>query len=71
MGKQYPKDVALDALVRIVTPGYLRAMGMHLLEGRDFNWQNIAGRETGVIINQAAAPPFFGLVKILRDGWGR
>ena len=58
-GKQYPKDVALAALVRIVTPGYLGAMGMHLLEGRDFNWQDTAGRETAVIINQAAARRFW------------
>ena len=43
-GKQYPKDVALAALVRIVTPGYLDAMGMRLLEGRDFSWQDTEGR---------------------------
>jgi predicted permease len=58
-GKQYPNDVALAALVRIVTPGYLGAMGMHLLEGRDFNWQDAADRETAVIINQAAARRFW------------
>ena len=58
-GKQYPKEVALAALVRIVTPGYLDAMGMHLIEGRDFNWQDTAGRETAVIINQAAARRFW------------
>ena len=58
-GKQYPKDMALGALVRIVTPGYLSAMGMHLLEGRDFNWQDTQGREAAVIINQAAARRFF------------
>jgi predicted permease len=58
-GKQYPKDMALGALVRIVTPGYLGAMGMHLLEGRDFNWQDTQGREAAVIINQAAARRFF------------
>ncbi|HEV8040845.1 MAG TPA: ABC transporter permease [Bryobacteraceae bacterium] len=58
-GKQYPKDMALGALVRIVTPGYLAAMGMHLLVGRDFNWQDVAGRENAVIINQASARRFF------------
>jgi predicted permease len=58
-GKQYPKDMALAALVRIVTPGYLGAMGMHLLEGRDFTWQDTQGREAAVIINQAAARRFF------------
>jgi predicted permease len=58
-GKQYPKDMALAALVRIVTPGYLGAMGMHLLEGRDFTWQDTQGRDAAVIINQAAARRFF------------
>jgi predicted permease len=58
-GKEYPKEVARDALVRIITPGYLGAMGMHLLEGRDFNWQDTEGREPAVIINQAAARRFW------------
>ncbi len=58
-GKQYPEDMALAALVRIVTPGYLGAMGMHLLEGRDFNWQDTDGREAAVIVNQAAARRFW------------
>lgn len=58
-GHTYPKEVALAALVRIVTPGYLNAMGMHLVEGRDFNWQDVEGRENVVIINQAAARRFF------------
>jgi predicted permease len=58
-GRQYPKDVALAALVRIVTPGYLDAMGMHLIAGRDFNWQDTQGREAAVIINQAAARRFW------------
>jgi predicted permease len=58
-GKQYPQEVALAALVRIVTPGYLDAMGMHLIAGRDFNWRDLAGRETALIINQAAARRFW------------
>src|ERR1035438_8438867 len=58
-GKQYPKDMALAALVRIVTPGYLGAMAMHLVEGRDFNWQDTDGREAAVIVNQAAARRFW------------
>ena len=39
-GKIYPKGQNLSALVRIVTPGYLKAMGMHLKDGRDFTWQD-------------------------------
>jgi predicted permease len=54
-GKVYPKEADLGALVRIVTPGYLRAMGMQLREGRDFRWQDGSESEQVVIINQAAA----------------
>jgi predicted permease len=47
------------ALVRIVTPGYLNAMGMHLREGRDFSWQDAPNKPHTVIINQAAARHFW------------
>ena len=58
-GHTYPKEVSKAAMVRIVTPGYLSAMGMHLLEGRDFNWQDTQGRQDVVIVNQAAARRFW------------
>lgn len=58
-GRVYPKGQNLDALVRIVTPGYLSAMGMHLREGRDLGWQDAPKSEHVVIINQAAARQFF------------
>ncbi len=54
-GKVYSKDTNYDAFVYIVTPGYLRTMGMHLREGRDFNWHDTAGSEKVIIINEAAA----------------
>ena len=57
------------ALTRIVTPGYLGAMGMRLRAGRDFTWQDLPERKdkatgavTGqnvVIVNQAAARRFW------------
>ena len=58
------------AMVRIVTPGYLAAMDMHLRSGRDFNWQDIdpsdpldaakkSTREHVVILNEAAARHFW------------
>lgn len=54
----FQKDEDNGAMVRIVTPGYLGAMGMRL-RGRDFNWQDTAiakgeNREQAVIINEAA-----------------
>jgi predicted permease len=52
------------AMVRIVTPGYLGAMGMRLREGRDFSWddkqlQKGETRPAVLIINQAAAKHFW------------
>ena len=47
------------ALARVVTPGYLAAMEMHLQQGRDFTWQDGDKREHVVIVNQAAARHFW------------
>ena len=54
-GKVYPPGVNDDAFVYVVTPGFFAAMGMHLREGRDFNWQDTPSSEPVIIINQAAA----------------
>jgi len=59
-GKVYRKEEDLDALVRIVTPGYLGTMGMHLRRGRDFTWQDGPKSQRVLIINQAAARRFWG-----------
>jgi predicted permease len=47
------------AMVRIVTPGYLAAMGMHLRTGRDFSWEDGQKAPKVVIVNQAAAQHFW------------
>lgn len=49
------KQVCPDALIQIVTPGYLSAMGIHLREGRDFAWSDGPGNAKVVILNQVAA----------------
>jgi hypothetical protein len=54
-GKVYSKDINYDAFVYVVTPGYLKAMGMQLREGRDFGWQDSPTSEPVIIINQTAA----------------
>ncbi len=54
-GKVYSKEVNDDAFVYIVTPGYLTAMGMRLVKGRDFSWQDSDTSEHVIIINEAAA----------------
>jgi predicted permease len=58
-GRVYGKGENLSALVRIVTPGYVNAMGMRLLEGRDISWRDEPRSEPVVIINQAAARRFW------------
>jgi predicted permease len=44
-----------SAFVQIVTSDYLRVMGMTLVEGRDFNWNDTPTTTPVIIINQAAA----------------
>ncbi len=59
-GKTYPPDLPGDiALARIVTPGYLSAMSMHLVSGRDFNWHDSDTSTPVIIVNQAAARHFW------------
>ena len=55
-GKQ--KNSAQDfvpVFVYIVSPGYLKAMGMRLLQGRDIGWHDIADNRNVVIINETVA----------------
>jgi predicted permease len=47
------------ALTRIVTPGYLAAIGIRLTAGRDFNWLDADKRQKVVIVNRAAARHFW------------
>lgn len=54
-GMDCSKQRCPDALVQIVTPGYLPAMGMKLREGRDFAWSDGAQSACVAILNEAAA----------------
>ncbi len=54
-GVSHPPGSNQGASVEIVTPDYLRAMGMTLVEGRDFNWSDTPTSTKVIIINQAAA----------------
>jgi MacB-like periplasmic core domain len=58
-GRTYAKDEDLSALFRIVTPGYLSAMGTHLRDGRDFSWQNGPKDQPMVIINRVPGRRFW------------
>jgi predicted permease len=49
-----------QAFVNGLSPGYFRAMGIPLLEGRDFTDGDVAGRPKAAIVNHAFATHFFG-----------
>jgi len=57
--REYQKGEFLASIVRIVTPGYLGAMGILIREGRDFNWLDSSKSERVVIINETAAKKFW------------
>ena len=48
-GKQYRRDELEDTFVYMVSPGYLNAIGLHLVEGRDFKWDDNDKKEGTVI----------------------
>ncbi len=55
-GEEKPKDRDyIGVFVYIVSPGYLRAMGMRLLEGRDISWHDVVDNRNVVIINKTVA----------------
>ena len=45
----------LPVFVYIVSPGYLKAMGMRLMEGRDISWEDMSNNRSVVIINETVA----------------
>jgi predicted permease len=45
----------VPVFVYIVSPGYLKAMRMRLIEGRDLSWDDVSNNRTVVIINQTVA----------------
>jgi predicted permease len=55
VGRYHAKDADTGALVYLVSPGYLEAMGMRLRSGRDFSWNDSPDNEPVIIINEAGA----------------
>jgi predicted permease len=49
-----------DAVVYLITPGYLHTAGMRLVKGRDLTWNDNSKDEAVVIINQTLARTLFG-----------
>ena len=70
-GKTFPPDSLPGPLVYVVSPGFIRAMGMRL-HGRDFAWSDDRKSEGVVLINSSAArfywPDQDAVGQILTDG---
>jgi predicted permease len=58
-GKDYAKGELQGTFVYIVSPGYLKAIGMHLVSGRDINWSDGPKDQKVVIINETVAHKLF------------
>src|SRR5215472_5886234 len=55
-GEQKPKDSDfVGVYVYVVSPGYLKAMGMRLLQGRDISWDDLINNRSVVVINESVA----------------
>ncbi len=54
-GGDYDRGKFQGIFVYIVSPGYLKAMGIRLTEGRDISWDDIFNNENVVIINETVA----------------
>jgi len=51
-----PPNDPLMTTIRLVTPGFFKAMGMHLLSGRDIQWNEPAPT---IVLSQSAAKDFW------------
>ncbi len=54
-GGDYDGGKFQGIFVYIVSPGYLKAVGIRLTEGRDMRWEDIFNNENVVIINETVA----------------
>ncbi len=55
-GQEKPKDSDfIGVFVYIVSPGYLKAMGMRMLKGHDISWEDLANNENVAVINETVA----------------
>ena len=55
VGRPHAKGADQIAFVYLITPGYLRAMGMRLVAGRDFSWDDTPDKQHVILVNEAAA----------------
>jgi len=57
-GKTFAPGELPAPLVYVITPGFIRAMGIHL-HGRDFSWADGLNSERAVLINASAARTYW------------
>jgi predicted permease len=60
MPKESPLSAARPAAMNVIAPGTFEALGIPVLEGRDFSDSDMAGRPRTVMVNQALARSAFG-----------
>ncbi len=58
-GQTYPKGKFPVSFVRVVSEGYVRAMGIPLRQGRDFSETDAAGAPPVILINETMARTLF------------
>jgi len=58
-GRPAGRGLQYDANVRLVTPGYMPAMGMRLIEGRVLTAADRAGTEPVIVVNETMSRKFF------------
>jgi predicted permease len=54
-GGDYDGGKFQGVFVYIVSPGYLKSMGMRLIEGRDISWSDLSDNQNVVIVNETVA----------------
>jgi predicted permease len=54
-GHPYRKGEFPDTFVYVVTPGYFNSIGMRLVKGRDFHWDDDDKTQGAVIVNETVA----------------
>jgi predicted permease len=59
-GRAYKSEDEMICMIRVVTPGYVPAMGMRLRSGRDFTWQDGSNGHLAVIVNETGAKKHWG-----------
>jgi putative ABC transport system permease protein len=60
VGRPPAKSDEPSAVLRVVSPGYLKTLRIPILEGRDFNEQDHSATQPVVIVNESLARKYFG-----------